>query len=88
MESCKIARRGELLSPGRRKEDRARSLGYDRLRIEDASQGDAENALVPKKERAFLIGVCKPGELMSTAQDHLDELAMLAETAGAEIVDR
>lgn len=88
MESCKIARRGELLSPGRRKEDRARSLGYDRLRIEDASQGDAENALVPKKERAFLIGVCKPGELLSTAQDHLDELAMLAETAGAEIVDR
>jgi GTP-binding protein HflX len=69
-------------------DDRSRSLGFDRLRIEDASKGDAENALVPKKERAFLIGICKPGEHMSAAQEHLEELEMLAETAGAEIVDK
>lgn len=69
-------------------DDRSRSLGFDRLRIEDASKGDAENALVPKKERAFLIGICKPGDSLTTAQEHLEELEMLAETAGAEIVDK
>lgn len=78
------------MSPPRSKigDDRARSLGFDRLKIEDASQGDAENTLVPKRERALLIGICKPGEHLTAAQEHLDELAMLAETAGAEIADR
>lgn len=69
-------------------DDRSRSLGFDRLRIEDASKGDAENTLVPKKERAFLVGICKPGDHMTAAQEHLDELEMLAETAGAEVVER
>lgn len=78
------------MSPPRSKigDDRSRSMGYDRIRIEDASKGDAENTLTPKKERALLIGICKPGEDMTAAQEHLDELAMLAETAGAEIVER
>jgi len=65
-----------------------RSLGFDRLKIEDASQGGAEDALGPKPERVLLIGICKPGESVTAAQEHLDELAMLAETAGAEIVER
>ncbi|MCB9366147.1 MAG: GTPase HflX [Calditrichaeota bacterium] len=76
------------MSRNQKKSGPTRSIGYDRLKIEDASQGTAENALVPKRERAFLIGICKPGEDLSAAQDHLDELAMLAETAGADIVDR
>ncbi|MBK6766237.1 MAG: GTPase HflX [bacterium] len=78
------------MSPPRSKigDDRARSLGFDRLKIEDASKGEAENAPGAKRERAFLIGICKPGESVTSAQDHLDELAMLAETAGAEIVER
>ncbi len=69
-------------------DDRSRSLGFDRIKIEDASKGEADDSLTPKKERALLVGICKPGEHMTAAQEHLDELAMLAETAGAEIVDR
>lgn len=78
------------MSPPRSKigDDRARSLGYDRLKIEDESKASADNDLTPKKERALLVGICRPGENMTAALEHLDELAMLAETAGAEIVER
>lgn len=78
------------MSPPRSKigDDRSRSLGYDRLKIEDASKASADNELTPKKERALLVGVCRPGEDMTAAKDHLDELSMLAETAGAEIVEK
>jgi len=78
------------MSPPRSKigDDRSRSLGYDRLKIEDESKASADNDLTPKKERALLVGICRPGENMTAALEHLDELAMLAETAGAEIVER
>ncbi len=78
------------MSPPRSKigDDRSRSLGYDRLKIEDESKANADNDLTPKKERALLVGICRPGENMTAALEHLDELAMLAETAGAEIVER
>ncbi len=78
------------MSPPRSKigDDRARSLGFDRLKIEDESKAGGDNDLTPKKERALLVGICRPGENMTAALEHLDELAMLAETAGAEIVER
>ncbi len=70
------------------KKKSGRSMGFDRLSIEDASQGAAQDATAPKPERVMLIGICKPGESPAVAQEHLEELAMLAETAGAEIVER
>ena len=71
----------------REKSDRKRSLGFDRISIEDESKlpRDLET---PHAERAVLIGICLPGEPLSQAQEHLDELDMLARTAGAEVVDR
>lgn len=40
------------------------------------------------KERALLVGVAKKGNPRWEAEDHLEELAMLADTAGAVVVDR
>lgn len=68
-------------------DDRSRSLGFDRIRIEDESRKPSE-LVEPEIERALLIGICLPGEPLSQAQEHLDELDMLARTAGAEVVDR
>lgn len=39
-------------------------------------------------ERAYLVGVNLPGGSPATAHEHLDELAQLAATAGAEVVGR
>ncbi|HKW15740.1 MAG TPA: GTPase HflX [Candidatus Krumholzibacteria bacterium] len=39
-------------------------------------------------ERAYLVGVTLPGSTAAATQDHLDELAQLAATAGAEVVGR
>jgi len=40
------------------------------------------------KERALLIGLILPGAAPSVTADQLDELALLADTAGAEVADR
>jgi GTP-binding protein HflX len=40
------------------------------------------------KERAFLVGVVMPGMRRHQTLEHLDELALLADTAGAEVVGR
>jgi len=47
----------------------------------------ARNKTVPR-ERAILVGVILPQIQREEAEDHLDELALLAETAGATVVDR
>jgi len=39
-------------------------------------------------EKAMLIGVIKPGNTEGMIKEHLDELELLAETAGAEVVGR
>ncbi|MFQ6673706.1 MAG: GTPase HflX [Fidelibacterota bacterium] len=39
-------------------------------------------------ERAILVGVVLPGEARDTVEEHLDELELLADTAGAEVVGR
>ena len=39
-------------------------------------------------ERAFLVGVQLPGGSRESEEENLDELALLAETAGAEVVGR
>lgn len=39
-------------------------------------------------ERAYLVGVTLPGGSSAAAHEHLDELAQLAATAGAEVVGR
>ncbi len=43
---------------------------------------------VRQKERAILVGVVLPGLSRQKEQESLDELALLADTAGAEVVDR
>jgi GTP-binding protein HflX len=42
----------------------------------------------PKVERAILVGIAKPGEMRWEVTDSLVELALLADTAGAEVIDR
>ena len=39
-------------------------------------------------EKALLIGVVRPGTAETIINEHLDELELLAETAGAEVVGR
>ena len=39
-------------------------------------------------ERTIIIGVIKPGDTDETINEHLDELELLAQTAGAEVVGR
>lgn len=41
-----------------------------------------------RAERAFLVGVSLPTSSIAREQEHLDELAQLARTAGAEVVGR
>jgi GTP-binding protein HflX len=43
---------------------------------------------VPKDERAILVGVSLPATHIEEEQESLDELAQLARTAGATVVDR
>ena len=41
-----------------------------------------------KREKAFLVGLCSPPETpRSRVEEYLDELAFLADTAGADVVD-
>lgn len=48
------------------------------------------NTVTPenKREKAFLVGLCSPPETPRTlVEEYLDELAFLADTAGADVVD-
>lgn len=40
------------------------------------------------KERAVIVGIIRAGQSRIEAEEHLDELELLAETAGAETIDR
>jgi GTPase len=62
-------------------------MGFDRIKIEDESQQPGDS-VQSEHERAVLIGICLPGESQSLAKEHLEELELLARTAGAEVVDR
>jgi len=42
----------------------------------------------PRRRRAYLIGLVLPGRTALDVEEHLDELAALADTAGAEAVGR
>jgi GTP-binding protein HflX len=65
-----------------------RSLGYDRIRIEDESLRNEQPLGEVTPERTILIGFCMPGTIESLAKEFLDELDLLAQTAGAEVVGR
>ena len=41
-----------------------------------------------EREKALLVGVIRPGLTENTIHEHLDELELLADTAGAEVVGR
>jgi GTP-binding protein HflX len=47
-----------------------------------------KNSLSPKKERAILVGLILSGTKYKYVSDCLDELELLADTAGAIVVDR
>jgi GTPase len=47
---------------------------------------DESNSVRPR--RAFLVGLIVPGQPGHVVEEHLDELAQLADTAGAEVVGR
>ncbi len=47
-----------------------------------------ENEQSPKLEKAILVGVSRPGEGSWEIDDSLDELELLADTAGAVVTDR
>ena len=41
-----------------------------------------------EQEKALLVGVIQPGMTAAVIQEHLDELELLANTAGAEVMGR
>ena len=45
-------------------------------------------AITQEKEKAILVGIVLPGMTLRQEEESLDELAFLADTAGAEVVDR
>jgi len=47
-----------------------------------------EETKFPRSRRAFLVGLILPGQPGYVVEEHLDELAQLADTAGAEVVGR
>jgi GTPase len=47
-----------------------------------------EETNVRRSRRAFLVGLVLPGQPGYVVEEHLDELAQLADTAGAEVVGR
>ena len=51
-------------------------------------EADIRRRYVPKEERAILVGVSLPDTTVEAEEDSLDELAQLARTAGATVVDR
>jgi GTP-binding protein HflX len=49
---------------------------------------DLEDSKRKRPRRAFLVGLILPGQPGYVVEEHLDELAQLADTAGAEVVGR
>src|SRR4029077_11314142 len=47
-----------------------------------------EESQLARPRRAFLVGIILPGQPGYVVEEHLDELAQLAETARAEVVGR
>jgi GTPase len=47
-----------------------------------------EKSRIAHSRRAFLVGLILPGQPGYVVEEHLDELAQLADTAGAEVVGR
>ena len=47
-----------------------------------------EESQFPRSRRAFLVGLILPGQPGYVVEEHLDELAQLADTAGAQVVGR
>ncbi len=47
-----------------------------------------EETKFPRLRKAFLVGLILPGQPGYVVEEHLDELAQLADTAGAEVVGR
>ena len=47
-----------------------------------------EETKFPRSRRAFLVGLILPGQPGYVVEEHLDELAQLADTAGAQVVGR
>lgn len=47
-----------------------------------------EETKFPRSRRAFLVGLILPGQPGYVVEEHLDELAQLADTAGARVVGR
>lgn len=56
--------------------------------LQDIPGVDGDRQPGAERERAVLVGVILPGVPAWVVEDHLDELAALAETAGAEVVAR
>jgi len=48
----------------------------------------SENQEVPTRRAALLVGVALPGQQMAVVEEHLDELAALAESAGVRVAGR
>jgi GTPase len=49
---------------------------------------NVEANLLPRTRRAFLVGLVLPGQPGYVVEEHLEELAQLADTAGAQVVGR
>ena len=47
-----------------------------------------EETKFPRSRKAFLVGLILPGQPGYVVEEHLDELAQLADTAGAQVVGR
>jgi len=47
-----------------------------------------EDSRIARSRRAFLVGLVLPGQPGYVVEEHLDELAQLADTAGAVVVGR
>jgi GTP-binding protein HflX len=47
-----------------------------------------EETKFPRSRKAFLVGLILPGQPGFVVEEHLDELAQLADTAGAQVVGR
>ncbi len=56
--------------------------------IPGARRLEIKKKYIPKQERAILIGVSLPDTTVEEEHESLDELAQLARTAGATVVDR
>ncbi len=55
---------------------------------QDIREADIKGKYTPKDERAILVGVSLPDTTVDDEHESLDELAQLARTAGATVVDR